>query len=237
MRKPNRTRYQVTCAQCGQPAWRPRNELNRAERDGSKIFCGRSCAHLAKRIPGSRPTVRRYIRNNVPHAFTLAERLAFYSIPEPNSGCWLWTGHVSGNGYGKIRCKNVNYATHRAAYECACGPVPEGLFVCHRCDVRSCVNPAHLFLGTHEDNMADRNTKGRHAHGASHPASLIDVPTAVSIFFALGEQRAIARQFGTNQATVWQIKNRKHWTMRSSEGAKALAELEGEKIGGQGVLR
>ena len=92
---------------------------------------------------------------------SIAERLDARSIPEPNSGCILWTGAVARRGYGKLRVKNRVTAAHRVAYELAHGPVPPGMFVCHRCDVPSCINPAHLFAGTHQQNMDDMTAKRR----------------------------------------------------------------------------
>jgi hypothetical protein len=78
-------------------------------------------------------------------------------IPEPNTGCWLWEGPVNFFGYGLSHHSRV----HRLAWEEANGPIPDGLFVLHRCDVPSCCNPDHLFLGTHQDNADDKKRKGR----------------------------------------------------------------------------
>lgn len=83
-------------------------------------------------------------------------------IPEPNSGCWLWTAGVGIGGYGRLWCgAGLTRYAHRFSYELAFGPVPSGMFVCHRCDTPACVNPDHLFLGTHRDNMRDMQQKGR----------------------------------------------------------------------------
>lgn len=90
-------------------------------------------------------------------------------IPEPNSGCWLWTGAATAAGYGVVskgpRGRQKTYLTHRVAFESVNGAIPAGLFVCHRCDVPSCVNPDHLFLGTARDNTRDMLRKGRDAFG------------------------------------------------------------------------
>lgn len=83
------------------------------------------------------------------------------SIPEPNSGCWLWEKSLDRGGYGVIRPDYVLLRAHRLSYEIYNGVADERLYVLHRCDVRCCVNPEHLFLGTHADNMQDMVRKGR----------------------------------------------------------------------------
>ena len=75
--------------------------------------------------------------------------------------CWLWTG-VTDHGYGRISMQRKTLAAHRIAFEHFKGPIPDGLFVLHKCDNPPCCNPDHLFLGTHKDNMADCVAKGRH---------------------------------------------------------------------------
>ena len=82
-------------------------------------------------------------------------------IPEPNSGCWLWLGSTDGRGYGKMRVGDKLKRAHRIGYELFVGPIPQGMDACHTCDVTSCVNPDHLFLGTAADNMRDCVAKGR----------------------------------------------------------------------------
>jgi hypothetical protein len=79
--------------------------------------------------------------------------------------CWLWTGRLQPSGYALITVKQKGRSVHRLAWEVANGPIPDGLFVLHRCDVRHCLNPAHLFLGTHGDNMRDMFAKRRDPAG------------------------------------------------------------------------
>ena len=84
----------------------------------------------------------------------------FWHLVEKGDDCWLWTGAVFGGGYGRITVNGKRVAAHRFSYEAANGPIPDGLFICHSCDVKSCVNPAHLFAGTQADNMQDWTRKG-----------------------------------------------------------------------------
>ena len=81
--------------------------------------------------------------------------------PEPNSGCWLWIRGRMGTGYGETWDGQKVLRANRVAWQLFRGPIPPGMCVLHRCDVRSCVNPAHLFLGTIKDNALDASRKGR----------------------------------------------------------------------------
>ncbi len=76
------------------------------------------------------------------------------------SGCLIWTGAVGAAGYGHLRIAGVLIGAHRRSYELAVGPIPTGALVCHRCDVRRCVEPTHLFVGSVRDNLEDARAKG-----------------------------------------------------------------------------
>ena len=84
----------------------------------------------------------------------------------PAGNCWVWVGTRNQFGYGQYYIGSAGpravYAAHRIAYGLANGPIPAGLCVCHRCDNRLCVNPTHLFVATHGDNLRDMVAKGRH---------------------------------------------------------------------------
>lgn len=87
----------------------------------------------------------------------------FYVDHNGPNGCWLWTGAIGGRGYGVVREGKLPKATsaHSRSWKRHCGPIPSGAVLCHKCDVRNCVNPDHLFLGTQLDNVKDCIAKGR----------------------------------------------------------------------------
>jgi hypothetical protein len=145
---------------------------------------------------------------------TEAERFEKYVSPEPNSGCWLWTG--SGfDGYGNFAFRGKPTRAHRVSYTIYVGEIPSGLYVCHKCDVRACVNPDHLFLGTHEDNQADKARKGRgrcnDRHGSLHPMARLTEAQVLAIRADQRTQAAIAADYGITFQTVSDIKRRKRW--------------------------
>lgn len=85
----------------------------------------------------------------------------FWRHVNKSDGCWRWTGAHMRNGYGHMGSRGKTYSAHRLSYELNIAPIPKGLLVLHRCDVRDCVNPSHLFVGTHVDNCRDMHQKGR----------------------------------------------------------------------------
>lgn len=90
--------------------------------------------------------------------------MRFWGKVEKTATCWIWKGALNSDGYGNTimpKPSRKNMYAHRRSWEEANGPIPKGQQVLHRCDTPACVNPAHLFLGTHDDNMADKRRKGR----------------------------------------------------------------------------
>ena len=138
----------------------------------------------------------------------------FWEKVDKSSGadsCWLWTASTNGHGYGVIGADGKLQKAHRVSWNLANGPVPEGLCVLHRCDTPPCVNPGHLFLGSHAENMADMNAKGREARGEANGQSKLTATQVVEIREASGTQTAIAARFGVSRRQISCIRAGKYW--------------------------
>ena len=144
---------------------------------------------------------------------TLQERFEDKVIPEPNSGCHLWCAAGTNDGYGRIVRNGKLELSHRVAYELYTGKIPDGMCVLHRCDVRSCCNPDHLFLGTHQDNMNDMITKGRKAIlvGEDTARAKITETMVRDIRKRLLKQIDYADRYGIHQTTISRIQLRISW--------------------------
>jgi hypothetical protein len=135
---------------------------------------------------------------------------ADFVSPEPNSGCWLWCGAATSNGYGSF---GRHGKAHRVAYESTHGPIPAGLCVCHTCDVRACVNPSHLFLGTHADNNRDMARKGRLVNpcGEDHGRSRLNAVQVAAIRSSNLTGTDLAKKFGVSHQQIYRIRAWLRW--------------------------
>lgn len=157
----------------------------------------------------------------MPGPKALIDALLGNCIPEPNSGCWLWLGAVAGGGYGNIRSKGRNIPAHRASWLLFRGPLPGmPLEVCHRCDVRPCVNPDHLFIGTRADNMQDMVSKARNiqvtrpgvlARGERVGTAKLTRQKVIQIRRSPLQQREAAKVFGVGQSQIQRIRAGVSW--------------------------
>jgi hypothetical protein len=158
----------------------------------------------------------------LPKGLTPLARFELSWIPEPNSGCWLWLGRPRGsNGYGGFMMNERVYVAHRASWLLLRGEIPDGKLVLHHCDNPSCVNPHHLFLGTHQDNEDDKVRKGRQARGdkLAHPRaageangnSKLTIQAVREIRAATVPQRSVAKAYGVTQALVSKIQRGEIW--------------------------
>jgi hypothetical protein len=151
-------------------------------------------------------------------AASLRERILRLSIPEPNSGCWLWLGSIKENGYGRIKVNGAFKGAHRVSWEAFSGQrIPVDKLVCHKCDVPGCVNPEHLFVGTVRDNALDMWRKGRGylapitGRGSQNGNAKLSVDTVKAIRASVGSIKEISDRFGIPKSTVNNIITRRHW--------------------------
>ena len=142
---------------------------------------------------------------------TFEER--FWSKVDASGECWVWTGARCGNRYGNFTLPGgKGTVAHRASWLIHNGPIPDGMLVLHRCDNRPCVNPAHLFLGTYGDNMADMVAKGRQRGGRKRTAPAkqplyrqvksVQRNGIVFLYRAGFRQVDLAEMFGLSQTTI-----------------------------------
>jgi hypothetical protein len=144
---------------------------------------------------------------------TLQERFNDRWMPEPFSGCWLWTGTVNGK-YGQMSLGHrLREYAHRTSWKLHVGGIPQGRFVLHRCDTPLCVNPEHLFLGTLLDNARDCISKGRRAsfQGEFNSQSKLNEAQVSQIRHDPRTQREIAADYGVDRSTISYIQNHKTW--------------------------
>ena len=167
----------------------------------------------------------RYRRKQIAELRELQHVIERGSIPEPNSGCWLWLGSVTGplkpmDGYARVMAHRfgVNtYGGHRISYIAYKGPIPAGLHVLHTCDVRCCVNPSHLILGTHDDNMKDMKRKGRASEGDKaigrryFGRKLTDEQIAQIRQSTPDALQIVAQRYGVAKSTVCRIRRGSLW--------------------------
>jgi hypothetical protein len=153
---------------------------------------------------------------------SVAERLERLSIPEPNSGCWLWLGSINAQGYGQIMMRNQRkMKAHRVSFETYNGSIPDGLHVLHRCDLPGCINPEHLFCGTVSDNMRDMYTKRRHPKvrllGVLHPGAKLTENQVREIIASPKRTRGLAKRFGVSNSRISAIRKGLNWSHINEE--------------------
>lgn len=153
----------------------------------------------------------------VPKTKTLTERLgALVDRSAGPEGCWPYEGALGAGGYGRIMFNNEIKGVHVWAYEHEHGPVPEGMFVLHSCDNRKCANPAHLRVGTHQDNMDDKVERGRcwRGLGERNAASRLtgaDVAEIRRLYASGAPRKDLAAQYGTSRSNIDLIVTGKRW--------------------------
>lgn len=157
---------------------------------------------------------------SVPDAWRIsADNFAEFFTPEPSTGCWLWTMACDRDGYGVYSpgrgAGSKQWRAHRLAWVLFRGPIPDGTQCLHKCDTPGCVNPDHLFLGSHKDNFRDQVAKRRHAFGVRNGRAKLD-PSKVKIIrerYARGgiSQQKLADEYGVDQFTISQVVRGRLW--------------------------
>lgn len=144
----------------------------------------------------------------------------FWAKVEKTDTCWLWRGchdHIRPDAYGYVRYCHEKYRAHRLAWMLANGPIPDGLFVCHRCDTPLCVNPDHLFLGTAQDNSDDKCQKGRERYdvGSAHPRAKLTEADVLEIRRLRDQGLAtiaeLSERYAVAHPTISSVATRRSW--------------------------
>lgn len=163
------------------------------------------------------PQKRKWKRNRK-RVRSLQERFDSFYIPEPNTGCWLWESRADRGGYGWLKEIGRKYLrAHRLSWTLHRGEIPPGMCVLHKCDTPACVNPDHLFLGTHLDNARDRVQKGRGRGGSMgmagkfNPSVKLTEEEVRAIRSDTRQLLAIAGDYGISDSQVSSIRLRKSW--------------------------
>lgn len=192
------------------------------------------CTTLFTRPPAHARGVRTFCSRQCRNAWVHRAALAhFWEQVEKTSTCWLWTGSLNRGGYGAISLRlqgNTFTTAHRFAWVLHHGPLLLKVHVLHRCDVRRCVRPDHLFLGTNEDNVQDATTKGRQVphYGEAHGNAIL-TEQEVRAIHGLRGQETVARtaeRFQVDRGTVSAIQLGKAWTHLNLP--KATPRVKGE---------
>ena len=130
---------------------------------------------------------------------------------EQSGDCWIWKASKFKDGYGAITVGRKGYRAHRVSYEAFKGPIPDGLQVCHRCDVRACVNPSHLFVGTQADNVHDAQRKKRHPYGEKVGNSKLTESDVKTIRESNLSHAALGRRFSVTAVCIQKARVRQTW--------------------------
>lgn len=141
---------------------------------------------------------------------TASERLAELSVAE-ESGCIRFTGHLDGEGYGRIMVARVKYMAHRLSYSLNNGPIPDGYVVRHKCDNPSCINPEHLEVGTQADNIADKVSRGRQARGSGVGRAILTEKSVREIRSSPLKVSELSTLYGVSVVSIRNILRRKTW--------------------------
>lgn len=150
------------------------------------------------------------------HNLSLEDRfMSHVQKSDDPDGCWIWMGSNNGTGYSQFGINGKLYLAHRVSFALFVGMIPDGMEVCHSCDNRACVNPAHLFVGTAQDNSDDMVKKDRQAKGENHGQHKLTEKDVYQIREMSKQgytQQEVAEMFGINQSNICLILSERTWS-------------------------
>lgn len=190
------------------------------ERDCS--VSSKKCKYICECSCGTKRTLFRHnlLKGRTSHCGckSKSSEELFWEKVDRTGDCWIWLGYRNNDGYGRLTINNKQYWAHRISYEMAYGKIEDqSLEVCHSCDNSACVNPDHLHLGTHKENMEEavlRNRFTKRARGESHPNSKLtesDVRLIREEYNKGAGINYLARKFGVSKTPISQIVKGKTW--------------------------
>lgn len=184
------------CAQCGSTFRKdPRNSwrywIERAK------FCCQQCAGEAERQ--RKAMIRKPLED------------AFYSFVDKSGDCWLWTGAIDRDGYGAFTYLKTSHRAHRLSLQLSGEIVPKGAVVCHDCDNPTCVNPSHLYVGTHQSNMDDAVARDRNVRGERCWSAKLTDDEVILIRASKATDERLAAKYGVSRSNISMIRSRRTW--------------------------
>lgn len=186
------TKIKCVCNNCNKEFF----IVSSAAKKGKGRFCSRQC-------------------NNFKNRSLDAIKNLFWSNVLKTESCWIYNKKPNSRGYGNIGLGNSKQTSaHRFSYEIHFGSIPSLLFVCHTCDNRMCVNPEHLFLGTHQENVTDMVQKKRNVKGENHWSNRLTEKQVKEIKYMLKNNinyKIISNRYGVSHHTIFDIKRNKSW--------------------------
>lgn len=180
-------------------------------------FCSKKCSNELLNPMRSKfwNDFRKNREKETHEEFILGMKLSFEKLFDKTNSCWIWKGSIKGPikdskklKYGSFSYRDINWIAHRSSWFVYKGDIPEKLLVLHKCDIPLCVNPEHLFLGTHLDNERDKIAKGRHKCEKLNPDKVKELKTLMASNF--GDMN-LARKYGVSYQTIWSIRTGRTW--------------------------
>ena len=178
-------------------------------KNGEGKYCSRFCKNIGTRIPIEKRFWNRFDK------------------PNGSTGCWIWTGNCPDGRYGKVKIDGKSVNVHIVAFRLTHGPIQKGQHVLHKCDTASCGNPAHLFVGTPQDNRNDMIQKRRYGFGEKHGMAKLTEQDVKNIRITwnaapkkFGLLSVLGRQYRVSHSTIDRIVKNESWNFQLSHDVK-----------------